>query len=123
MQAGEHAAKGREIAARPEIEKFHQQIGARGTRAVPQGFGRRAAGAAQRGESIGFGGKSVGKAHFVHLDEYQPALERGAIAAVDAAAADRLGVGDAEVFEYQPEVSRVLARFRRSTRMPMKARS
>src|SRR4051812_12865240 len=123
MQAGEHAAKGGEIAARRELKKFHQQIGARGTRAVPQGFRRRAAGAAQRGEPVGFGGKSGGKACLVHLDEYQAALERRAIAPMDAAAADRLGVGDAEVFEDQPEVSRVLARFRRSTRMPMKARS
>src|SRR5205814_1801120 len=67
--------------------------------------------------------KGIGKSRFVRFQEHRPAIEGGAITAVDAAAADGLGVSDPEVFENQPEVRRVLARFRRSTRMPMKARS
>src|SRR5436309_1267169 len=82
---------------------------------------RAASGITQRGETIGLGGKGVGESDIVHLEKNASPFEAGAEAAVDAAAAHRPHVGDAEML--QPDVRRVLARFRRSTRMPMKARS
>src|SRR5205814_9526974 len=61
------------------------------------------------------------------LDEHRPPATQGAVALVDAAAPHRLvgaqAEGSGERGVHQPEVRRVLARFSRSTRMPMNARS
>src|SRR2546425_601949 len=89
-------------------------------------LGRGAARGTQRAEAIGLGGEGIGEARIVRLEEHGAACKRGAVAAVDTAAADRLGISDAQVPQQcgdQPEVRRVFAKLRRSTRMPMKARS
>src|SRR5258708_15626850 len=104
MHPGQHAARRGEVAARPEIEKLDEQVGALVARAMRQRFGGSAARRAQRREAVGLGGKSVGKLRFVQLHEYRAAVECGAVAAVDAAAADWLGVSDGEMFGGQPEV-------------------
>src|SRR4051812_23716809 len=90
-----------------------------------QRFGRRASSRAKRGEAVRFRGEGIGEARIVDLQEYGSAGKRRAITAMNAAAAHRLGIDDAQMFQdcVQPEVRRVFARFRRSTRMPMKARS
>src|SRR5581483_1022740 len=84
---------------------------------------RRATGAAQRAQAIGLGSKGIGEARFVQLEEHCTTVALPAVAAMDAPAADRRGVRNAEPGEVHPEVSRVFARFSRSSRMAMKARS
>jgi hypothetical protein len=123
MHGGEHGAEGREVAARAQLQEFEYQIGACARGALCNRLRRAAAGVAQRAKAVGFGGESVGKARLAQLEEHGATLALRAVAAVDAAAADGLGVRDAELREIHPEVRRVLARLRRSTRMPMNARS
>jgi len=126
MNRGEHPPERGEVAARLELEEFHQQVCDAAGGAMRNRLGRGAACCAQRGEAVGLGGEGIGEAGIVHLEEHCAPGEHAAVAAVDAAAADRPGISDAQVSRQcadQPEVRRVFARLRRSTRMPMKARS
>src|SRR5688572_25121953 len=122
----EHASKGGEVDAALEVEEFHQQVGAPRGDAVRARLGGAVARRAQAGEAVGFGREGVLEGGGVALQEQGLALDPDAVALVDAAAGDPGGGLDTElaleVFVH-PEVSLVLARLRRSTSMPMNARS
>src|SRR5258706_3505786 len=123
MQRSEHGPERGEIAAAAELEKLHQPESACIGPAVRNRLWRRAARGTQRRQAVGFGGEGVGEACFVQLEEHRLAAAQGAVAAMDAAPAYRLRGGDAPRRENYPPVRRGVARVRRSTRMPMKARS
>jgi len=114
MELREHAPQRGEIASRAKLQPLHQQVCLTAVDPVLDRLRRRTASASKRGKAIRLGGKGVRHGRVVDLEE----TFGDPIAAVDAAAADRLAI-----LELQPEVRRVLARLRRSTRMPMKARS
>src|SRR3989442_3813176 len=87
-------------------------------------LGRGAARGTQRAEAIGLGGEGIGEARIVRLEEHGAACKRGAVAAVDTAAADRLGISDAQVPQQrgdQPELRRAFATLKRASRKPLKA--
>ena len=127
MDGAQHRAQGGEVAARAEVEPLHQQIGLAAGQAVRDGLGCAGTGGTQRPQSIGLGGEGVRKVAIIELQEYRASIAQRAIALVDATAAHGLLAAQAERGAHgvlhHPDVRRVLARLRRSTRMPMKARS
>jgi hypothetical protein len=76
---------------------FEQKVSRSFGNAGRKRLGRSQAGLAQRRQAVGLGGERVRIRRVVGLEEVAMALGRHPVGIVDAAAADRLGVGDPEL--------------------------